>query len=157
MIILNNSEKSKIEYICRRLTENDIKMVMNLNVNFRENFICYDNALEFLRNPSNWIFAAVYNDVIIGFAYGYELNRLNNIGNMLYIHEVGVMEEHQKQGIGYRMMTELKEMCKGKNMCRYFLSTYQNNVGANALYRKLGGVVSDESQGNDTVYVFFVK
>jgi len=51
VIILNNSEKSKIEYICRRLTENDIKMVMDMNVNYRENFICHDNALQFLKNP----------------------------------------------------------------------------------------------------------
>lgn len=157
MVIALNNEKNKIEYTCRRLTENDINMVMDMNKNFREGFICYDNALIFLRNPNNWIYAAVANDVIIGFAYGYELNRLNNIGNMLYIHEVSVIEEYQKQGIGYRLMTELKAECKSKNICRYFLSTYQNNVGANALYKKLGGVVSEESQGNDTVYIFFVK
>lgn len=152
-----NVEIDKIDYICRRLTTKDMKMLMDMNTNFRENLICYNNALIFLNNPNNWIFAAIYNDTIIGFAYGYELNRLNNIGNMLYMHEVGIMEEYQRKGIGFRMMSELKEECKGKNICRIFLSTYQNNVGANALYKKLGGAVSDESQGNDRSYIFFIK
>lgn len=146
-----------MEYICRKLTENDIDMVMDMNKNFRDGFICYDNALTYLENQRNWLFAAVANDVIIGFAYGYELNRLNDIGNMLYIHEVGVMHKYQKQGVGYRMMSELKEECKNKKICRYFLSAYQNNAGANSLYKKLGGVVSEESQGNDTNYIFFTK
>ncbi len=85
MVIALNNEKTKIEYTCRRLTENDINMVMDINKNFREGFICYDNAFIFLRNPSNWIYAAVANNVILGFAYGYELNRLNDIGNMLIL------------------------------------------------------------------------
>lgn len=146
-----------MEYICRRLSEKDIEMVMEMNKNFREGFVCYNNALIFLKNKSNWIFAAVCNEVIIGFAYGYELNRLNDIGNILYLHEVGVMDNYRKQGVGYRMMSELKLECKDKKICRYFLSTYQNNAGANALYKKLGGIVSDESQGNDTNYIFFTK
>lgn len=146
-----------MEYICRKLSINDINIVMDMNKNYREDFICHDNALAFLKNHYNWIFAAIYDNVIIGFAYGYELNRLNDIGNMLYIHEVGVMEQYQRQGIGYRMMTELKDACKEKKICRYFLSTYQNNVGANALYRKLGGECSLESNGSDTSYYFQIK
>jgi ribosomal protein S18 acetylase RimI-like enzyme len=130
---------------------------MDMNKNYREGFICYDNAYKFLENPNNWIFAAICDKMIIGFAYGYELNRLNDIGNMIYVHEVGVMEQYQRQGIGYRMMSELKDACREKKICRYFLSTYQNNVGANALYRKLGGECSFESNGNDRNYFIQTK
>ena len=146
-----------MEYSCQKLTLKDIGMVMDMNRNYREGFICYESALTFLKNEKNWIFAAVLDNVIIGFAYGYELNRLDHAGNMLYIHEVGVMERYQRQGVGYKMMTELKLACKNRNICRYFLSAYQNNAGANALYKKLGGVVSEESKGNDTDYIFFTK
>lgn len=143
-----------MDYICRKLSIKDIDTVMDMNINYRERFICRNNALIFLQNPMNWIFAAIYNNKIIGFAYGYELNRLNDIGNMLYIHEVGVIEDYQRQGVGYRLMTELKGECKSRGICKYFLSAYQNNTGANALYRKLKGEVSNESKGNDVCYYF---
>lgn len=146
-----------MEYICRKLTQNDIEMVMDMNKYFREGFICYDSAITFLQDEKNWIFGAVCGGVIIGFAYGYELQRLDHAGNMLYIHEVSVMESYQRQGVGYKMMTELKEACKSRSISRYFLSAYQNNSGANALYKKLGGVVSEVSKGNDTDYIFFIN
>lgn len=143
-----------MEYCCRKLSAADLESVMNLNRDFREDFICRKNAEVFLKNPMNWLYAAVRESIIIGFAYGYELERLNDIGNMLYIHEIGVKDEFQRRGVGYRLMSELKEECRAKGICRYFLTAYQNNEGANALYRKLGGVVSDESLGNDVVYHF---
>lgn len=132
-------------------------MVMEMNRNYREGFICFESAKRFLDNPMNWIYAAVSGDTIIGFAYGYELNRLNDEGNMLYIHEISVMDAYQRQGVGFRLMTELKQVCRKKKICRYFLSAYQNNAGANALYRKLGGEVSAESGGDDVCYYFQTK
>ena len=45
-------------------------------------------------------------------------------------------------------------ICREQGLCRFFLTAYQNNAGANALYQKLGGQVSGESQGKDTVYHF---
>jgi ribosomal protein S18 acetylase RimI-like enzyme len=105
-----------------------------------------------LSNPANWLFAAVGDGAVIGFAYGYELGRLDGNGRMLYIHEVGVTEPCRRQGVGCRLMTELKAACKKAGIAKYFLSAYQSNAAANALYRKLGCEVSAESGGNDTMY-----
>lgn len=146
-----------MEYSCRKLGVQDLELVMGMNRDFREGFICQENALQFLVNPDNWLYAAVSEGRIIGFAYGYELRRLDSQGNMLYIHEVGVMEQYQRQGVGYRMMSELKSACREKGICKYFLSANQNNAGANALYQKLGGTVSSESLGKDTSYYFATK
>lgn len=55
------------------------------------------------------------------------------------------------------MMSELKEICRSMGIYRYFLTAYQNNPGANALYKKLGAAVSEESDGNDVVYHFLLK
>lgn len=147
----------KMEYSCRKLGIEDLELVMGMNRDFREGFVCRENALQFLVNPDNWLYAAVSEDRIIGFAYGYELRRLDNRGNMLYIHEVGVMERYQRQGVGYRMMSQLKSACREKGICKCFLFTCQNNAGANALYQKLGGAVSSESLGMDTNYYFVTK
>ena len=85
-----------MDYICRKLDIDDLDRVMDMNRNYREGFICRENAAEFLKNPRNWLFAAVYEGVIIGFAYGYELNRLDGKGNMIYINEVGVMDQYRR-------------------------------------------------------------
>lgn len=94
---------------------------------------------------------------MIGFAYGYQLRRLNDIGDMLYIHEVGVREDRQRQGIGYALLTALKGECRNHGLCRFFLITSENNEGANALYRKAGGELSKDSGGSDVGWLFQTK
>ena len=136
----------------RRLTETDLPLALAMNRDFRSG-IAQEEALHvFLADPDCWLFAAVKDGRIIGFAYGYALQRLNTEKKMLYIHEVGIMEEYQRQGIGTLLMDRLKADCKAENFCKIFLICDQKNTGANALYRKTGGETSVESQGNDTVY-----
>lgn len=138
----------------RRLTIGDLAMVMAMNRDFREGFAEESGLRAFLCDPDCWLFAAVEDGRIIGFAYGYALQRLNTQRKMLYIHEVGVLEDCQRRGIGTRLMEKLREACEKENLCKMFLICYQNNDGGNALYRKAGGRYCVESQGKDTVYWF---
>ena len=139
---------------CRRLTIDDMELILRMNQTFREGMICCKNAEVFLKNPRNWLYAAVCTEEIVGFAYGYALERLDSKGNMLYINEVGVAESFQRQGIGFHMMECLMQCCREEGITRCFLAAHQNNPGANALYRKLGGEVSPDSLGQDTCYYF---
>ena len=138
----------------RRLTAADFSMALNMNRDFRESFAKEESLRAFLGDPDCWLFAAVQENRVIGFAYGYALQRLNTQRKMLYIHEVGVLDDWQRQGIGTRLMEELLKACEAEHICKMFLTCYQNNAGANALYRKAGGKCCDESQGEDTVYWF---
>jgi ribosomal protein S18 acetylase RimI-like enzyme len=146
-----------MEYECRKLMAGDLDMVMNLNRDYWDGFIYRKNAEEFLSDPKNWLYAAVGGSCIIGFVYGYELKRLNNDGNMLYIHGVEVMEQYRRSGIGFRMMSELKQECCALGFGKLFLVTGSNNTGANALYRELGGQICEESHGEDVMYFFRTK
>ena len=141
----------------RKLSLSDLNTVLEMNVSFRPGFIEPCAAEHFLSDSRNWLYAAIEDEHILGFAYGYEMNRLDRAEPMLYIHEVGVKETHQRKGIGYNMMCSLLSECEKQGICKCFLTTYQNNIAANALYRKLGGSVPEESQGNDTVYWFRTK
>ena len=143
---------SGIEY--RKLALDDLPMALQMNRNFREGFAEEESLRAFLGAPDCWLFAAVQENRIIGFAYGYALQRLNTQRKMLYIHEVGVLDDCQRQGIGTRLMKELLKACEAEHICKMFLTCYQNNAGANALYRKAGGKLCAESQGQDTVYWF---
>ena len=143
---------SRMEY--RKLALDDLPMALQMNRDFREGFAEEESLRAFLSAPDCWLFAAVQENRIIGFAYGYALQRLNTQRKMLYIHEVGVLDDCQRQGIGTRLMKELLKACEAEHICKMFLTCYQNNAGANALYRKAGGKLCAESQGQDTVYWF---
>lgn len=137
----------------RKLTHDDIDLALAMNATFREGFLTADGASAFLRDERNWLFAALCNNAVIGFAYGYELPRLDG-GKMLYIHEIGVAEPFQRQGVGTAIIAALKTACLENGIRRFFLFTAQSNAGANALYRKTGGETGWESHGDDTAYFF---
>lgn len=141
----------------RRLTEADLPKIMRMNQDFRQGFADPEATQRFLQNPANWFFAALWEETVIGFAYGYALPRLNGSKNMLYLHEVGVAQRYQRQGIGMQMMCALQNICAKSNIGKIFLFTDSRNAPANALYRKLGGEVSSSSGGNDTAYFFPIQ
>ena len=141
----------------KRLTEMDLPLALAMNRDFRAGIAREEALRAFLADPDCWLFAAVKDGRIIGFAYGYALQRLNTEKKMLYIHEVDIMEEYQRQGVGTRLMDRLKAACKAEKICKIFLICDQKNAGANALYRKTGGETGVKSQGNDTVYWFQIS
>lgn len=139
----------------RRLTVADLSAVLEMNHTFRDGFITAEGATAFLSDDRNWLWAGITEERIIAFAYGYALDRLDG-RRMLYLHEVGVADPHQRQGIGKMMLEALKDACRVLGFHRIFLITSQDNTAANALYRKCGGEVSCDSAGHDVTYMFFL-
>ena len=142
-----------MDFIFRKLTPDDIELALAKNTVFREGFFTADSAAAFLADDRNWLFAAICDNAVIGFACGYEL--LHHAGlRMLYIHEIGVAEAFQRQGVGTALINALKDSCREGGISRFFLFTAQSNTAANALYRKAGGETSWDSHGHDTAYFF---
>lgn len=142
-----------MDCIFRKLTPDDIELALAMNTGFREGFFTANSAAAFLTDDQNWLFAAICNGAIIGFACGYEL--LHHAGfRMLYIHEIGVAEAFQRQGVGTALIHALKDSCRERGISRFFLFTAQSSTAANALYRKAGGETGWDSHGHDTVYFF---
>ena len=137
----------------RKLNILDLERVLQMENDFRNGFVLEENARQFLLNPMNWIYVCIQEKQIIGFAYGYELNRLDNKGNMLYIHEVGVLSDYHRQGIGLQMLTNIKMFCKELGICKMFLFTQRHNTAACSLYEKAGGEKTNTSY-DDVTYFF---
>lgn len=144
-------------YNFRKLTLSDLDLVLQMERDFRSGFVVEENARQFLLNPNNWIFACIEDKRVIGFAYGYELNRLDSKGNMLYIHEVGILPEYQRQGIGLQILTSIKNLCKLTGICRFFLFTQKLNSAACLLYEKAGGEKTSDGQDDDVTYFFNIS
>jgi len=140
--------------ICRKLELSDLQMLVNANNDAKALDIWQideEKAKLFLSNPMNYFFACIDNNKIVGYVCGHELNRLDNAGNMLYIHGVGVHTDYRRQGIGKQMMTAIKQLCKLNGICRFFLYTHKTNTAACALYDSSGG----EVHRDDNVSYFF--
>ena len=138
----------------RKLELSDLQMLVNTNKDAETLEIWQideEKAKLFLSNPANFFFACIDNNKIIGYACGYELNRLDNAGNMLYIHGVGVHADYRRQGIGKQMITAIKQLCKLNGICRFYLYTHKINTAACALYDSTGGM----AHRDDNVSYFF--
>lgn len=147
------SPQEPLPVTCRRLTADDLPLALRMQEDFRAALLSHEGAAAFLADPSCWLFAALAEDRVVGFSYGYALPRPDG-RRMLYIHEVGVMDACQRRGVGTALMTALKEAARADGLQRIFLIAHQGNAAANALYRKCGGEVSADSAGNDTTYFF---
>ena len=141
-----------IEY--RRLTPSDISLALGMNADFRAGLVDRNTVEKFLNNTRNWLFAAIYADKVVGFAYGYRMARMDGRSDMLYIHEVGVADAMQRRGVGTAMMRALFDQARREGVGKLFLLTAKSNAAANALYRKVGGEVSSDSGGDDVCYFF---
>jgi len=140
----------------RRLTLADIPLLLETQKETKAlDFYHVDteSVKIFLSNPSNYFFACIDNNKIIGYICGHELNRLDNAGNMLYIHAVGVHADFRQQGIGKQMMDRIKQLCKHDAITKIFLYTKKTNKPACALYDSCGGY----AHCDDNVSYFFTK
>ncbi|WP_066500350.1 GNAT family N-acetyltransferase [Abyssisolibacter fermentans] len=128
----------------RRLNIGDAEKVIDMLENFRSEKITGDNAIKFLNDKKNYLVACLNDDKIVGFILGYELQRYDNQNNMMYVHEVDVLSEYRRQGIGKKIMYELKQICKRKNLCKMFLITRKSNIPAINLYKTTKGKSSND-------------
>lgn len=140
--------------VYRKLEVKDLELVVQMNQDFREGFIDRENTKEFLSNDLNWLIACVEDEKVIGFAYGYEMKRLDRKQNMLYIHEVGVLPEYKRQGIGSALLKEMKELSKSRKVYKIFLFTQKHNIPACRLYEKAGGKKTEDGKDDDVTYFF---
>lgn len=72
---------------------------------------------------------------------------------MLYIHEIGVLPEYQRQGIGFQIPVNIKGLCKLRGIYKFFLLIQKNNIASCALYEKAGGERINNGQ-HDVIYFF---
>lgn len=141
-----------IEY--RRLTQSDLPLALGMNADFRAGFADRAAVEKFLADGRNLLFAAISGGRVIGFAYGYRMARLDGNPDMIYIHEVGVVEAMQRRGVGTAMLGALLDGARREGISKVFLVTSRANVAANALYRRAGGELGVESNGDDVCWFF---
>ncbi|MBU5439618.1 GNAT family N-acetyltransferase [Tissierella sp. MSJ-40] len=129
----------------RRLNVNDFNKVIEMVKDFRSIETVAEKAKKFLKNSQNYLVVCLdHNERVIGFVLGYELNRYDDKNNMMYIHEVGILEEYRRMGIGKELMNQMKMICDTRELSKMFLITNKSNIPAVNLYESSGAKCTED-------------
>ena len=118
-------------------------------------FLLRDTTVEqvrkFLFNENNYLLVCKHEKRIVGFAYGYELQRFDGRKNMMYMHQIEVLSDVRQIGIGTQLMERFIDICKQNDCEKLFLITNKSNAPAITLYKTAGGKYHYD---DDIVYSF---
>ncbi len=130
-------------YEIKRLTLHDAAVVKSIVKLFRSSDTDDKWVQDFLINQQNYVIACLSGASPVGFLLAYELQRYDRNG-MLYIHEVNVLPQYQREGIGKRLMEEAIRICKEKGLFKSFLITNKSNTAACGLYETTGAIATED-------------
>lgn len=100
----------------------------------------------FLKCDNNYMIVAVIDEVPVGFVLAYRLMRVDRKQDMMLFYEVVVDEQHRNQGLGRKLICQLKQICRENRILKMWVSTNRSNRAAAELYRSTGAI---ESQNGD--------
>jgi ribosomal protein S18 acetylase RimI-like enzyme len=100
---------------------------------------------EFLNDPRHHMAVALLEGQVIGFASGVHYVHPDKPPE-LFINEVGVASDHQRQGIGRQLMDALLARGRELGCAGAWVLTERDNTAARGLYRASGGM-----EGTDEV------
>lgn len=141
-------EKRAVDYRLKILTyEEGIKYKNNIFELMKEmNSLyddCYclektDNMIKFLKDETAIIVAAIYEESIIGYLWGY-LHELNSI-KRVHITQFVVSKKYRSNGIGKQMLNYMNKECIIREYDGIELNVSSKNEGAYEFYKRNGFV-----------------
>ena len=93
---------------------------------------------QMVEHPSTLVLAAYMGEKIVGGLVACVLLPIHGEKEM-YLYDIAVHPQHQRQGVGVRLMQQLKEEAKCRGVKTVFVEAESEDVGAVAFYRSIGG------------------
>jgi aminoglycoside 3-N-acetyltransferase I len=117
------------------------ELVQLLNAVFEEgNTVASKNQLKKLLSKSNFhAVAAIKGNKIVGGLTAYELERYYTDKSELYIYDIAIQAELQKQGIGKALINHLKEYATQNEIEAIFVQAYSEDKQAVKFYESTIG------------------
>jgi ribosomal protein S18 acetylase RimI-like enzyme len=104
-----------------------------------------------LSDDRTYVLAALLDEVVIGYILAYRFPSLYASNYLAYLYDIEVLAAHRKKGAGRLLMETLLHILKLDDVSELWLGTATDNFVGQALFRKTGGIKSDETF-NDFIY-----
>ena len=144
-------EKTVVKY--KKLQSGDDSSFSDLVLLFIKEFesptltyVNSENIRKLLNNPNFVCFVAYIDNKILGGLTAYELEMYDREGSSMYIYDLAVSKEYQRNGIGSRLVNEIIDFCKSKAIKEMFVQADGVDQHAIKFYKKIGGEQSKTFQ-----------
>lgn len=132
----------------------EVKKLLNTDVNrLQELLLVFKDVFEWpsftmpsethlqkiLQSPQHLVFVALLDDAIVGGLTAYLLPEFETETYLVYIYDLAVQTEHQRKGIGKRLIAGINEYCKQQGIAEVFVQADEEDDYAIDFYRKTGG------------------
>jgi aminoglycoside 3-N-acetyltransferase I len=139
-----------MQVIVTKLSRQDLDKFIELihvfeNVFEMENFkIPNKSHLKELLNNENFIvFVALLDNKVVGGLTAYTLQQYYSVLPLVYVYDLAINKELQRQGIGKKLINDLNSFCKLSNIEEVFIQAEIEDDYAIDFYRLTGGQESN--------------
>lgn len=97
---------------------------------------------QFFNEEVYFAIVAKLNDIPVGYVFftveTVEESALFNRHQHVYLNQIAVLKQHQKEGIGEALMQQVIKYGKERNLDAVILSQWVQNINANSFFTKIG-------------------
>ena len=97
------------------------------------------NSLKLLNNKSFIALVALTGDEVVGGLTAYELPKYYSDTSEIFIYDLAVKPEYQRQGIGKGLLQSLKDYCIDHGIKEFFVMAHEEDEHAIEFYHATGG------------------
>ena len=129
----------------RRLTAADVELARRTFLTMSAVFETPGAALDdeylraLLRRPGFWAFAAIDGDRVLGGLTAHTLPMTRSASAEVFIYDLAVVPERQRQGIGRRLVAALREAAAAEGITVAFVPADNEDTHALDFYQAIGG------------------
>lgn len=121
--------------ICQ-IGPDDLALLLATRDGLFDNAVDSDQAARFLADPGHEMVLAIAGGQPVGMASGTVVLHPDKIPS-LFVNEVGVRDEWQRQGIATALLTRLFDIARARGCKGIWVATEPENVAARGLYKAL--------------------
>lgn len=128
-----------------------VQVIVDQLIDQEESLPSFEHLLKLLADDRTYLFAAVLDEVVIGYALAYRFPSLYESSFLAYLYDIEVLASHRRKGAGKLLVTTLLEELRLDGVGELWLGTATDNAEGQALFSSTGGIKSGETF-NDFVY-----
>ncbi|KOY88127.1 acetyltransferase [bacterium 336/3] len=134
----------------KKLTIDELDKFIELVLVFKETFeiqdskpTSYDLLNKMIQNDAFHVFVAILDKKVIGGLTAYTLYHYFGNSPLIYIYDLAVKPEYQRQSIGKQLITHLQTFCKTENIHEIFVQVDIEDSHALDFYRSTGAISNE--------------